>query len=137
MSTRTRIAALILTAACGAAFAAAQDRLLETYAAAAKLADPGFAGFSAERGKALFLGKFTAGRPETPSCTVCHTENPRERGQTRAGKAIDPMAASVSPKRYTDLQKTEKWFGRNCRNVLGRECTSLQKGDFIRFMLTQ
>ena len=47
------------------------------------------------------------------------------------------MAASASPKRYTDRAKTEKWFRRNCHNVLGRDCTATEKGDFITFMLTQ
>jgi Domain of unknown function (DUF1924) len=47
------------------------------------------------------------------------------------------MAASANPKRYGDEAKTEKWFGRNCNNVLGRECTATEKGDFITFMLAQ
>ena len=47
------------------------------------------------------------------------------------------MAVSASPKRYTDLEKAEKWFGRNCGNVLGRPCTLVEKGDFITFMMTQ
>ena len=27
--------------------------------------------------------------------------------------------------------------GRNCNNVLGRQCTATEKGDFIAFMLSQ
>lgn len=115
----------------------AHKALLDIYAAAAKAADPAFDGFSAKRGEALFHGNFTTGRPDTRSCTVCHTGDPRKPGETRAGKSIDPMAASASPARYSDHEKTEKWFGRNCRNVLGRECTPLEKGDFITFMLSQ
>jgi hypothetical protein len=113
------------------------QKLLDFYANQAKATDPGFAGFSAERGELLFRSDFSGGKPDTPSCTVCHTKNPRNVGQTRAGKDIDPMAASANPQRYTDQVKTEKWFGRNCRNVLGRECTAREKGDFITFMLTQ
>ena len=52
-------------------------------------------------------------------------------------KDIEPMAASANPKRFTDQAKTEKWFGRNCNNVLGRECMPTEKGDFITFMLAQ
>ena len=131
------IVALLLAATCGLAFAATPSQLLESYATGAKAADPGFVGFSAERGKALFLGKFSTGRPETPSCTTCHTENPKAIGQTRAGKNIEPMAVSVNPKRYTDLKKVEKWFRRNCDNVLGRSCTPVEKGNFITFMMSQ
>ncbi len=111
--------------------------LLDFYANEARSADPGFTGFSAERGKHLFSSNFSTGKPDTPSCTTCHTADPRKVGQTRAGKEIEPMAASTNPNRYTDRAKTEKWFGRNCNNVLGRECTATEKGDFITFMLSQ
>ena len=47
------------------------------------------------------------------------------------------MAASVTPKRYTDPAKVEKWFKRNCREVLGRECTVQEKGDWLSYMLSQ
>jgi Domain of unknown function (DUF1924) len=111
--------------------------LLDFYASEAKASDPGFSGFSAERGEHLFRTNFSTGKPDTPSCTTCHTTNARNVGQTRAGKDIEPMAASANPKRYSDQAKTEKWFGRNCNNVLGRECTATEKGDFITFMLSQ
>jgi mono/diheme cytochrome c family protein len=111
--------------------------LLEFYASQAKAADPTFSAFSADRGEHLFRTKFSTGKPDTPSCTTCHTTDPKNVGQTRAGKDIDPMAASANPKRYTDQAKTEKWFGRNCNNVLGRECTPTEKGDFITYMLSQ
>lgn len=111
--------------------------LLDFYASEAKASDPGFSGFSAERGEHLFRTNFSTGKPDTPSCTTCHTTNARNIGQTRAGKDIEPMAASANPKRYSDQAKTEKWFGRNCNNVLGRECTATEKGDFITFMLSQ
>ena len=111
--------------------------LLDFYASEAKASDPGFSGFSAERGEHLFRTNFSTGKPDTPSCTTCHTTNARNIGQTRAGKDIEPMAASANPKRYSDQAKTEKWFGRNCNNVFGRECTATEKGDFITFMLSQ
>lgn len=93
--------------------------------------------FSAERGERLFRSRFPDAKPDTPSCAACHTEDPKKSGQTRAGKDIDPMAVSANPTRYTDAAKAEKWFGRNCRNVLGRDCTAVEKGDFITFMLSQ
>jgi len=44
------------------------------------------------------------------------------------------MAVSVNPERYQTLKKVEKWFRRNCKSVLGRECTVTEKGDFLTFM---
>jgi hypothetical protein len=127
-------AAWLLTAA---ASGESPTPLLDFYASQAKASDSAFGGFSAERGEHLFRTNFSSGKPDTPSCTTCHTTDPRKTGQTRAGKDIEPMAASANPKRYTDQAKAEKWFGRNCNNVLGRECTATEKGDFITFMLTQ
>jgi mono/diheme cytochrome c family protein len=120
-----------------AAPGAAQQAQLNTYTALAKAADPAFAGFSAERGKALYLANFTTGKADTPSCTTCHTADPTKSGQTRAGKAIGPMALSVKADRYSIPEDTEKWFGRNCDSVIGRACTPLEKGDFITFMVGQ
>ena len=97
------------------------NSLLDFYASQAKTSDPGFTGFSAERGEHLFRTEFSTGKPDTPSCTTCHTKDPRKTGQTRAGKDIEPMAGSVNPKRYSDHEKTEKWFGQNCNNVLAED----------------
>ena len=115
----------------------AQNVILERYATEAKAAVPSFAGFSGQRGKGLFLSTPAAGRPDTPSCTTCHTTDPAQSGRTRAGKPIGPMAVSAKPDRYTDMADTEKWFGRNCDSVLGRACTAIEKGDFITFMTSQ
>lgn len=93
--------------------------------------------FSAERGRLLFETPFASGKAETPACTSCHGTDPAQAGQTRAGKPIEPMAFSVSPERYQDPDKVEKWFRRNCKSVLGRTCTPQEKGDFLTFMMTQ
>ena len=100
-------------------------------------AQAGGEAFSAARGKALFLSKHTGGKPDINSCTVCHMDDPRKPGRTRTGKTIEPMAVSANPQRFTDPRKVEKWFRRNCRTVLGRECTAREKGDFITFMMSQ
>ncbi len=47
------------------------------------------------------------------------------------------MAVSKNPARYTDPDNVEKWFGRNCSDVLGRACTAREKGDFITYMMGQ
>jgi hypothetical protein len=111
--------------------------ILDQYAEADQTKSPTFEGFSAERGMAFFLASPATGKSATPSCTSCHTLSPLKTGQTRAGKSIEPMASSLSPKRYGDFLKVEKWFRRNCNSVLGRDCTATEKGDFITFMKTQ
>lgn len=111
--------------------------LLDEYANQAQQQNTSFNGFSAERGKALYLTNHATGKAETPACTSCHTNSPTQSGLTRAGKNIAPLAVSVSPDRYTDKRKVEKWFRRNCNSVLGRACSATEKGDFITFMLTQ
>jgi hypothetical protein len=126
--------------AAGLAFAAAaaigpgQQAVLDHFANLAKQSDPGFSGFSVERGKAFFLAKHTTGNAQTPSCSTCHTTDPRREGQTTVGKLIKPMAVSQTPERFTDLHKVEKWFRRNCDTVMGRACTPQEEGDFITFM---
>lgn len=114
--------------------AEARKQIITGYGDAARAATPGFTGFAAARGERLFLARPATGKPDTPSCTSCHTADPAAEGRTRAGKAIAPMAVSKTPDRYTDLAKVEKWFRRNCKSVLGRTCTALEKGDFLTFM---
>jgi len=115
----------------------ARDAIMAAITAQAQAENPGFAGFSAERGKAFFLATHTGGKPETPSCTSCHGNSPFTVGQTRAGKVIEPLAPSKTPDRYTDPEKVAKWFYRNCRSVLGRECTAMEKGDYLSYMIIQ
>lgn len=115
----------------------ARDGQLAGLAAQAKKEDAGFAGFSAERGRTLYQARFATGKAETPSCTTCHGTDPKGKGQTKAGKEIGPMAVSQNPARYTDPAELEKWFPRNCNQVLGRECTAREKGDFLTFMISQ
>jgi mono/diheme cytochrome c family protein len=137
---RTTAAFACLLACAAPALAAAgpaQAKILDRYTADAKAASPSFASFSAQRGKVLFLSTSTTGKPDTPSCSTCHTTNPVQSGRTRAGKPIGPMALSAKQDRYSDITETEKWFGRNCDSVLGRSCTALEKGDFITFMVSQ
>ncbi|HVJ40124.1 MAG TPA: DUF1924 domain-containing protein [Dongiaceae bacterium] len=135
---RSAFILLLLTAPTALAMAAAgtaQQQVLDQYAQQAKTADAGFNGFSADRGKAFFLAQSAAGHGDTPSCSTCHTTDPRQMGHTRAGKEINPMALSRTPDRFGDINKTEKWFARNCDTVLGRACTPREKGDFITYMV--
>jgi hypothetical protein len=119
----------------GAAFAnSARDAILAAYTAAAKQLDPAFAGFSAARGSQLWNSTHTEGNIDTPSCTTCHTKDATAPGMTRGLKPIAPMAVSKTPDRFTDPEKVEKWFLRNCKTVLGRECSPSEKGDVITYL---
>lgn len=114
-----------------------RDNILAQLMALAKASDANFTSFDAARGEKLFRDKFNTGKPETPSCTTCHSTSPTNIGETRAGKPIDPLAVSKTPNRFTDPKKVEKWFRRNCNSVLGRECSAIEKGDFLTFMISQ
>ena len=115
-----------------ATLAGPREDLLAQYAAAAKTT-----GFSAARGQVLHTQNFSGGKPDTPSCTTCHGKDTRGAGRAPTGKAIEPVAVSVTPTRYTDPAKVEKWFKRNCTEVLGRECTAQEKGDWLTFVIGQ
>jgi len=52
----------------------------------------------------------------------------------KTGKTIEPIAVSANPERFTDVSKTEKWFRRNCKWTLGRECTPQEKGDLLTWL---
>jgi hypothetical protein len=114
-----------------------RDAILAGLLAQAQQDEPGFTQFSAERGAAFYRATHTGGKQGTGSCTACHGNTPLDTGQTRAGKAIEPMAVSKSPTRYTDKANVEKWFTRNCTDVLGRACTAKEKGDFLTYMMGQ
>ncbi len=133
----TLLTATLALSLSGAVIAGPREDQLAQYAKAAKAADPAFAGFTAERGKTLHTQAFTGGKPDTPSCTSCHGKDTRAAGRNPTGKTIEPMAVSATPARYTDPAKVEKWFKRNCNEVMGRECTAREKGDWLTFMLGQ
>jgi hypothetical protein len=125
-----------LLAAVSASADPRRDAILAELSAQARKAEPSFAGFSAERG-ATFYRATHEGKQGAASCATCHGSTPQGQGQTRAGKAIEPMAVSKNPARYTNKADVEKWFTRNCNDVLGRACTAKEKGDFISYMMGQ
>jgi hypothetical protein len=116
----------------------ARDAILADYAAQAKQADPSFQGFSAQRGKVIYETRHADAKPETNACAACHGEDPTKPGQNaKTGKTIDPVAVSANPKRFTAKDDVEKWFGRNCKEVLGHDCSALDKGDYITYLSTR
>jgi mono/diheme cytochrome c family protein len=90
------------------------------------------AAFSAARGRQLFER-----RASDWSCSSCHTLDPRSGGKhVVTGKAILPLAPAANPQRFTDEAKVEKWFRRNCKDVLSRECTATEKGDVLTYLVS-
>jgi len=118
------------------AFAATPQELLKQYEVQAKQESAAFSGFSADAGASFFRTERAHSNGQKVSCATCHTSDPRNQGKTRANKVIDPMAPIVNAQRFTDPVKVEKWFGRNCKDVLERACTAKEKGDYIQFMLS-
>lgn len=115
--------------------AAMPQELLQQYATQAKQEHVAFTGFSAERGATFFRTERTHSNGQKVSCATCHTADPKNQGKTRANKIIEPMAVVANPQRFTDVAKVEKWFGRNCKDVLERPCTVQEKGDFIQYLV--
>lgn len=104
---------------------------LKSLETAARSAESGFAGFSARRGQAWF----NARHGTDWSCSTCHTEDPLTAGRhATTGRSIAAMAPAANPERLSDTAKMEKWFKRNCGDVLGRACTPVEKGDVIAYL---
>lgn len=102
----------------------------------AKYQTQGAGQFSAVAGKAMWNKTFIDAKTgKERNCATCHTTVLTKQGKhARTGKAIEPMAPSVNQKRFTKVKKIKKWFFRNCKWTLGRECTAQEKGDFLAFI---
>ncbi len=112
--------------------AAAANPVQDSYRAAAKQENAGFKDFSAARGQAFYSAK-----NGDMACASCHGDSPKAGGKhAKTGKEILPLAPSANAQRFTDAAKVEKWFGRNCKDVLNRACTAQEKGDFIAYVLS-
>ncbi|MGK7345459.1 MAG: DUF1924 domain-containing protein [Candidatus Nitrospinota bacterium M3_3B_026] len=126
--------------------------MLIVFAAAPSLAGPGAVAelferfraegagdFSAERGREMFYKTFKSAEDGSDrSCVTCHTENLRQVGKhAKTGEPIEPLAPSANPKRLTDTRHVRKWFLRNCKWTLGRECGPQEKGDLLMFFKDQ
>lgn len=104
---------------------------LSRYQAEARQAAAGFIP-SAQRGERLFR---TIGRQDW-SCASCHTDNPAAAGKhASTGKPIDALAPAANARRFTRPDKVEKWFRRNCNDVIGRSCTAAEKSDLLAYLM--
>lgn len=89
--------------------------------------------FSAARGENFFKVKHGG----EWSCSSCHTDNPAAQGKhAKTEKLIKPLAPAANAERFTDPEKVAKWFKRNCKDVLERECTAQEKGDVMTYLMT-
>lgn len=127
------IVAAVMAMGSGAVFADTVDERLSAYSA------EGAGPFDAKRGEVMWTQTFTHEKSVKPaSCATCHTANVKDPGKhAKTGKPIEPLAPSVNPKRLTDVKTIEKWFTRNCKWTLGRECSPQEKGDFLSYLRTQ
>lgn len=107
-------------------FAATPAELLATYTAQA--------GAPAQpvRGQQLFISK----HGKEWSCSTCHSAAPTVDGKhATTGKVIGPLAPAFNAERFTDITKSDKWFRRNCNDVMGRECTAVEKADVLSWLM--
>lgn len=122
----------VVTLAIALPLVAAANPIQDNYRAAAKQENAAFKDFSATRGQAFYNAK-----SGDMSCATCHGDSPKASGKhAKTGKDILPLAPSANAQRFTDAAKVEKWFGRNCKDVLSRACSAQEKGDFIAYLLS-
>ena len=80
---------------------------------------------------------FTSTHGSGMSCASCHAAMPTRAGRhASTGKSIAPLAPAFNPERFTQPSKVEKWFRRNCKDVLSRECTAAEKADVLAWLLS-
>ena len=131
LSQRTRRAAVLVGITtllnCLDAAAATPTELLAGYRGAAGEAP------APTRGQQLF----TTPQGREWSCASCHGAVPTQTGRhASTGKPIGALAPAFNAERFTDGAKVEKWFRRNCNDVVGRECTAAEKADVLAWLLT-
>ena len=84
-----------------------------------------------EVGQQFFVKKHT----NEWSCASCHGEFPTRSGRhASTGKVLEPLAPAFNAKSLTDSARVDKWFRRNCKDVLGRECTAGEKADVLAWL---
>ena len=69
------------------------------------------------------------------SCASCHGTPPTGPGKhANTGKALKPLAPAFNAEAFTDAARVEKWFRRNCKDVLSRECSAAEKADVLAYL---
>lgn len=88
---------------------------------------------NAERGRSFFSSR----HGNEWSCASCHGTPPTANGKhASTGRSIAPLAPAFNAKAFTDEAKVDKWFRRNCNDVVGRECSAAEKADVLAYLLS-
>lgn len=86
-----------------------------------------------ERGREFFTSRHGA----EWACASCHSTPPTGPGKhASTGKALEPLAPAFNPQTFTDTARVDKWFRRNCKDVVGRECSAVEKADVLAYLLS-
>jgi hypothetical protein len=48
---------------------------------------------------------------------------------------LSTLALSVKRSAWKAGAKVDKWFKRNCKDVLSRECTAIEKADVLAYLI--
>jgi mono/diheme cytochrome c family protein len=116
----------------GVARAVTPGEMLAALESEARIQSGASAQASPARGEAFFNA-----RRQDWSCASCHTADPRGDGRhIVTGKPIKPMAPAANPERFTDRSRTDKWFRRNCHDVLGRTCSASEQADVVAYLMS-
>ncbi|CAK0781166.1 Cytochrome c-type protein SHP [Gammaproteobacteria bacterium] len=92
---------------------------------------------SAARGEQLFLARHARDSGKPLGCFSCHGDDPRSQGRNeKTGKSLQPLAPVANPERLTNTFDVEKWFKRNCQDVLARPCTPQEKADVVAWLIS-
>lgn len=124
---------LLASAFCVSAVHAETARdFLNRFEGEARAGAPAFAA-SAARGEKFFH----APGAKDWRCSTCHTDNPAVVGKhATTSKPIEPLAPAVNAERFVRPDKVDKWFKRNCKDVLDRACTPAEKADLVAYLMT-
>ena len=85
----------------------------------------------------IFWNKTHSGKVpfEQRSCKLCHSANLKDKGEhIKTGKIIKPLSPSVNAKSLNNVKHVNKWFKRNCKWTIGRECSAQEKADILSFI---
>jgi len=154
------IAVVVIVCATDSTAVLAQSpaHLLARYAARVRVENPAFDAFSAERGRAFYFApRVILGLGEA-NCASCHLDDPTQAIRAHRAKVLcrachviddsehpDPANAkkrhvgafspAANPERFRDFDRVERHFEVNCRMVLQRACTAIEKGDLITWLI--
>ena len=112
------------------------QKLAAKYETIAKNINPASTGLSVDDGKAFFNRELTI-KGKQVAWASCHTTNLANDGKHMVtSKPIRPLAPAANDKRFTSVDKVEKNFTKHCNDIIGRDCTAQEKGNFIAYLLS-